>query len=211
MYRVRIRLYAELNDALPAAARQTWLERAFTPGERVGDLLRALQVPLEEVDLVLLDGISAALTDPIPDGARLSAFPVFERFDISPLARLRERPLRAPRFAAEPELARLAAALRLLGFDARAAAPGTAPLGGEILVTRDPAWLGRIDSARAVLVRESRAARQARELLQALQLEDLAHRVRRCPRCGEVAPLGPCAGCGRRARGSSLARRIGRL
>jgi hypothetical protein len=210
MYRVRIRLYAELNDHLPAAARQTWLERTFAPGERVGDLLRALQVPSEEVDLVLLNGISAALTDPVPDGARLSAFPVFERLDIRPLARLPDRPLRAPRFAAERELARLATALRLLGFEARAAAPGTAVLAGEILVTRDPALPERMEAARAVVVRESRAVRQARELLQALQLENLAHRVRRCPRCGQVEPIGRCAGCGRRARGSSLVRRIGR-
>lgn len=208
MNRASIRLYAELNDHLPRELRQTWLERELAAGASVGDLLRDVGVPAGEVDLVLLDGAPASLADPVRGGARVSAYPVFERFDIGPLTRVRERPLRAPRFAADLELGRLAVALRLLGFEARLAPPrGSADPGdgGEILLTLDPAAPSGREAARAVVVRERRAARQAREVLQALQLERAAGRLRRCPRCGAEAPLARCSGCGRAARGRSLA------
>src|SRR5438876_798851 len=51
------------------------------------------------------------------DGARVSVYPVFESIDISPLLRLRPKPLRDPRFVLDTHLGRLAVYLRMLGFD----------------------------------------------------------------------------------------------
>ncbi len=211
MNRATVRLYAELNDPLPRGARQKWLERDFPPGACLGDLLCDLGVPLGEVDLVLVDGRPASLADPVPDGARVSAYPVFERFDIGAVTRVRERPLRAPRFAAAPDLWRLALALRLLGFEARTAPADGTPApgpGGEIWLTCDPAAPARLDAARAIVMAERRAARQAREVVRSLQLERVAGLARLCPRCGAVETGPRCSGCGRAARGSCLASRV---
>jgi hypothetical protein len=200
-----IRLYAELNDHLPPSDRQVWLRRELADGARVSDLLRALGVPPSEVDLVLVDGHSASLADPVPGGARVSVYPVFERFDVGSVARVRGHPLRAPRFAIDSGLARLGLALRALGFETFAFPSDESmhPSGGStpILLTLDPALPARLGASHAVVLRERRAARQAREVIGALQLQRLAERQKRCLRCGAVLIALRCGGCGRFARG----------
>ena len=47
----------------------------------------------------------------------MSVYPVFEALDVTPILRLRPRPLREPRFVLDVHLGRLARLLRLLGFD----------------------------------------------------------------------------------------------
>lgn len=63
----------------------------------VGELIAALGVPLEEVDLLLIDGLSQEFEYCLKGGERVAVYPVFERFDISPMVRLPGRPL-DPRF-----------------------------------------------------------------------------------------------------------------
>ena len=48
----------------------------------------------------------------------MAVYPTFERFDITPLNRLRARPLREPRFVLDVHLGKLARYVRMLGFDA---------------------------------------------------------------------------------------------
>jgi hypothetical protein len=74
-------------------------------------------VPHTEVDLILVDGTSVRFSHKLRGGERVAVYPVFERLDISPLARLRPAPLRTPRFVADVHLGTLARHLRLLGFD----------------------------------------------------------------------------------------------
>ena len=51
------------------------------------------------------------------DGDRVSVYPKFEAFDITPLLRVRQRPLRETRFVADAHLGGLARLLRMAGFD----------------------------------------------------------------------------------------------
>ena len=47
----------------------------------------------------------------------MAVYPAFEAFDITPLLRVRERPLRDTRFVADVHLGALAHLLRMMGFD----------------------------------------------------------------------------------------------
>jgi len=51
-------------------------------------------------------------------GDRIAVYPKFESFDITPELRVRPEPLRDPKFVLDVHLGKLAAYLRLLGFDA---------------------------------------------------------------------------------------------
>lgn len=88
------RFYAELNDFLPVERRGRPIERAFSGSPAVRDVVEALGVPHTEVDLVLVNGENVGFEHHLDDGDRVSVYPVFEVLDITPLNRLRPRPLR---------------------------------------------------------------------------------------------------------------------
>lgn len=111
------RFYEELNDFLPAARRKRSFEFTFRGTPTVKDSIEAVGVPHTEVDLVLVDGRSVGFDHRLAGGERVAVYPQFERLDITPLTRLRPRPLRVTRFMLDVHLGTLARYLRLLGFD----------------------------------------------------------------------------------------------
>lgn len=90
---VECRFYEELNDHLPPRLRKRSFSVDLVRELKVGELILALGVPLEEVDLLLVDGVSCDFHRCLQGGERVAVYPVFERFDITPLARLAGRPL----------------------------------------------------------------------------------------------------------------------
>ena len=112
------RFYEELNDFLRPELRKRTFSHGFNGTPAVKDVIEAIGVPHAEVDLVLIDGESVDFARRLRDGDRVAVYPVFERFDIAPLTRLRPRPLRRTRFVLDVHLGTLARYLRLLGFDA---------------------------------------------------------------------------------------------
>jgi hypothetical protein len=117
MKQADVRSYAELNDFVPPERRDRARPYAFEVGGSVKDMIEALGVPHTEVDFILVNGESEDFSYRVRNGDRISVYPVFEAIDISPLVRLRPQPLREPRFVADTHLGRLAAYLRMLGFD----------------------------------------------------------------------------------------------
>lgn len=87
------RFYEELNDHLPPSRRKRTFSVAFTGRPEVGALIASLGVPPAEVDLLLVDGASCGFECRLAGGERVAVYPIFERFDISPLTRLPGRPL----------------------------------------------------------------------------------------------------------------------
>jgi hypothetical protein len=87
------RFYAELNDfaAGPSTVEHVY---AITGEPTLGDALAALGVPTPAVELVLVNGESAALDHRLRAGDRVSVYPMFESFDVRSLLRLRAEPLR---------------------------------------------------------------------------------------------------------------------
>jgi len=114
---VQFRFYEELNDHLPIARRKCGFAHAFDGAPAIKDVIEALGVPHTEIDLILVDGKSVRFSHRLRGGERVAVYPMFERFDIRTLHRLRPKPLRRTRFVADVHLGKLARSLRLLGFD----------------------------------------------------------------------------------------------
>jgi uncharacterized protein with PIN domain len=156
-------------------------------------VIESLGVPHGEVDLILVNGESVDFSALLPDGARVSVYPVFEAIDIGPIARVRPEPLRETRFVLDVHLGRLAAYLRLLGFDASWRNDyGDAILvqlsGAErrILLTRDRELLKRSSVTHGYWIRETQPSKQLVEVVRRFDLFRSAAPFRRCLRCNHL-------------------------
>ena len=112
-----VRFYEELNDFLRKSRRKTRFTRIYRHNTSLKDCIESCGVPHTEVDLILVNGVSADFDQLINSGDDISVYPVFESLDISGVTRLMGRPLRDLRFVADVHLGALAKKLRLLGFD----------------------------------------------------------------------------------------------
>jgi uncharacterized protein with PIN domain len=201
------RFYEELNDYLPAEQRKRTITRAIAGTPSVKDAIESLGVPHTEIDLILVDGRSVRFDRRLHGGERVAVYPEFERFDLSPLHRLRPKPLRRPRFVADVHLGTLARFLRLLGFDTRYSnglddAELAAITAGEkrILLTRDVGLLKRKAVVRGQWLRSRDPEEQVAEIIEALHLQRAFRPFTRCMTCngglvaiarGDVADLVP--------------------
>ena len=94
MPKVTFRFYEELNDYLPEKIRKKEFTYPFEKPTPVRELIESLGIPTEEVDLILINGISVDFSYVVNDKDRVSVYPIFETFDISGVTRVREKPLR---------------------------------------------------------------------------------------------------------------------
>jgi hypothetical protein len=188
--RATIRCYAELNDFLARERRQVAFEHAWVGRVSVKDLLEGLGVPHGEVDLLLVNGESSGFDHLVEDGDRVAAYPVFESFDIASETKVRPEPLRQTRFVLDVHLGRLAAFLRLAGFDAlyrrdyadeELAAISAASK--RILLSRDQALLKRRIVTHGYYVRSTEPARQLAEVVRRFDLRRAARPFTRCTVC----------------------------
>lgn len=193
MQRAWLRFYAELNDFLPPERRGRPVEYSFYVSPSVKDAIESFGVPHTEVDLVLVNGSSVDFTHPLKDGDRVSVYPVFESIDISPVLKVRPKPLREPRFAADTHLGRLAAYLRLLGFDTfyrrDASDAELARICREehrILLTRDRGLLKRGAVTHGCYIRQTDPRHQLREVIERFDLAGAAAPFSRCLRCNAL-------------------------
>jgi uncharacterized protein with PIN domain len=111
------RFYEELNDFLPQEQRKQTLPYRFNGNPGIKDPIEVLGIPHAEVDLIIVNGLSVGFDYKLQEGDRVAVYPVFEGMDISPIVRLREKPLRKIAFIVDVNLGKLARLLRLLGFD----------------------------------------------------------------------------------------------
>ena len=186
----RFRFYAELNDFLPGGAGGAEVVRSFQGSPSVKDQVEACGVPHTEVDVILVNGESVGFDHRLKDGDRVSVYPVFEALDVTPLVRLRPRPLRELRFVLDVHLGTLARRLRLLGFDAawsRDAADealvAVSLAERRVLLTRDRGILKRKELTHAAAVHATEPRRQLREAVERFDLARLAAPFTRCLGC----------------------------
>jgi len=116
-YTAEFRFYEELNDFLSSEQRKRTLHYRFNGKPGIKDPIEVFGVPHTEVELIIVNGQSVGFNYQLQTGDRVAVYPVFESLDISPLLRLREKPLRNPRFIIDANLGKLAKFMRLLGFD----------------------------------------------------------------------------------------------
>lgn len=190
MKRACFRFYAELNDFLPPAKRQKRFTHSFDGRVSIKDMIESLGVPHTEVDLILVNGGSVDFDYLVQHGDRISVYPVFETIDIAPLVRVRPQPLREPCFVLDTHLGKLAAYLRMLGFDTRYRndflddeLARISSEEGRILLTRDRGLLKRGVVSHGYCVRESNPRQQLVEVLRRFDLVESITPFRRCIRC----------------------------
>ena len=194
MAQVQLRFYEELNDFLSPARRKITFIHELTRRTSVKDLIESFGVPHTEVEVILANGRSVDFSYIVQADDRISVYPVFESLDISPLIRLRDKPLRDPRFVIDANLGQLARYLRLLGFDVLyrnnfvdAEVAQIASQEQRIVLTRDRALLQHKIITHGYFVRAVKPREQVREILTRLDLYGTLRPFTRCLRCnGEL-------------------------
>lgn len=173
----RLRFYEELNDFLAPARRKRGFDYAFARAATVGNAIEAVGVPHTEVKRILVDGRPVDCSYRLRDGDGVSVYPVFEAFDVAPLVRVRDRPLRNTRFVADAHLGGLARLLRMAGFDtlhdsayADEAIRRIAAAEARVILTRDRALLKCRDLTHGCYVRALKPPAQSAEVVDRLQL-----------------------------------------
>jgi uncharacterized protein with PIN domain len=187
------RFYEELNDFLPEDRRKRDFAVEIDRARSVKDAIESCGVPHPEVDLILVDGHSVGFDHLIRGGERVAVYPMFEALDISPVTRLRPRPLRDPRFVADGHLRSLARHLRMAGFDVLwdngwddDAIVSISVVQKRTILTRDKGMLRRGEVDRGYFVRATRTEAQLHEVVHALQLEGLVAPFTRCRECNAL-------------------------
>jgi len=191
--RASFRFYAELNDHLPPEQQYKTQEKAFYTRGNVKDMIESFGVPHTEIDLIVANGKSVGFSYLVQNGDRIAVYPMFESFDVAAEQRLRPQPLRNPRFVLDVHLGKLAAHLRMLGFDA---AYGRSLADAElvhisatehrILLTRDRGLLKHGAVTHGYWVRETNSRRQIAEIMHRFQLAGAIRPFTRCMACNGV-------------------------
>jgi len=193
MKNAEFRFYEELNDFLPEEKRKVHFPWTFLGRASVKFAIEAMGVPHTEVDLILVNGRSVDFTYNMQDGDSVSVYPVFERLDTSPVIRLREEPLRDPKFITDAHLGKLTKYLRLCGFDT---AFGNSLMDSEIIeiagnekrtiLTRDKDLLKSRRVTRGYWVREQFPREQIREIIHRFDLRKKIRAFTRCMECNHL-------------------------
>ncbi len=191
---INIRFYEELNDFLPDDQRKTDFNLELKKSRSVKDLIESIGVPHTEIDLIIVNGESVDFNYLVQDGDRISVYPVFESLDISPLksslSHCQPKPLRNPRFVLDVHLGRLAAYLRMLGFDTLYRNdyddPTLADISADehrILLTCDRRLLMRKQITHGYFVRARQPHQQILEVLSRFDLYNNQRPFTRCMHC----------------------------
>jgi hypothetical protein len=117
MEKVIFRFYEEINDFLPVKDKKRDIIVTIQDKVSVREIIRRFGVPLDEVDLILVNGESVDPAYLLDNDDRVSVYPVFESFDIGSISRVRSTPLRKTAFLLPANLKSLAEALKNRGHD----------------------------------------------------------------------------------------------
>jgi uncharacterized protein with PIN domain/sulfur carrier protein ThiS len=197
MHAVSIRFYEELNDFLDPEKRKKEYQVPFMIKRTVKDLIEGEGVPHVEVDLILVNSEPVGFDHHVREGDRISVYPEFELIDISPVNRLRPKPLRQTRFIVDANLGRLSRYLRMLGFDTRFDMNlhdediiRIATEEKRIILTRDLGILKNSRVNRGYFIRSQQPDLQLREVIGKFDLKGKFKPFSRCIACnGEILPI----------------------
>jgi uncharacterized protein with PIN domain len=156
-------------------------------------MIESFGVPHAEVELILVNGESADFSRMVGNGDRVAVYPMFESVDIASELRVRPQPLRETKFVLDVHLGRLAAYLRMLGFDTAYRNCASDPdlvrqSAGEnrIMLTRDRGLLMHGAITHGYWLRETDSRRQAAEILRRFDLLGSIRPFTRCMACNQL-------------------------
>lgn len=184
------RFYEELNDFLPPEQRKRALPYRFNGHPGVKDPIEVFGVPHTEVDLIVVNGMSVGFNYQLQNADRVAVYPMFEGIDISPIVKLRDKPLRQTAFVVDVNLGKLARLLRLLGFDTLFANSYSdqdiaviSVAQKRIILTRDRRLLYAKSITHGYWVRSVVPERQLAEVIDRFDLFSQIMPFQRCTRC----------------------------
>ena len=192
MQKAHFRFYAALNDLLPLQRRGRSFSHDFAAPASVKDAIEAFGVPHTEVDLILANGEPAAFSHPLRDGDTISVYPLFRSLNPGPLAYL-QRSKGEIHFVLDTHLGKLAAHLRMLGFDSLyrndcedEELAYISSSQQRTLLSRDRGLLKRSVVTHGYLVRETQPDQQLIEVVSRYNLSRLIAPFRRCLHCNAL-------------------------
>lgn len=185
--------YGELNDFLPPSQRQQTNAYRFSGHPGIKDPIEVFGVPHTEVELIIVNGQSVGFDYQLQNDDRVAVYPVFERPDISPEIKLREKPLSNPRFIMDVNLGKLAKHMRLMGFDSLyrndysdAEVTTIAVNEQRIVLTRDRRLLYAKQIVHGYWVRAVKVISQVDEVLRRFDLYNAIQPFARCLVCNGI-------------------------
>ena len=190
MAAVSLRFFEQLNDFLPYARRERTTTLRLDGNPSVKDLVESVGVPHTEIDVIVANGVSVDFAYSVQENDSIEVFPLAAETTISPVIHLIPRPPRQPRFILDVHLGRLAAYLRMLGFDTWYENACDDPVLAQrsrdenrILLTRDVGLLKRSAVTHGYFVRQTQPERQVEEVVRRYALAPQAAPFSRCLRC----------------------------
>lgn len=191
MGEARFHFHGVLNDLLPAEKRDTAFIHSFQMKASIKDTIEAFGVPHTEIDLLAVAGRFVDFQYIVKDGDAIDVYPPFTKIEASADVRLWSRPVQT-RFLLDIHLGRLAAYLRMLGFDTLyrndyhdEELAAIADREARILLTRDVGLLKRNLVKYGYWVRATDPEKQLVEVLGRYGPSELEGRFQRCLRCNE--------------------------
>lgn len=201
---INLYFHDELNDFLPVHLRFLEFKHELKNNRSAKDLIESLGVPHTEVDLIIVNGTSVDFEYGVQGGDRIEVYPPLNQAQLEQLA-LKASPeptlqhcqpeaLPNPRFVADVHLGRLAAYLRLLGFDTLyrndyedALLADISADEQRILLTCDRQLLMRKQIVYGYFVRSRQPQQQLLEILSRFDLHSRLKPFTRCMHCnGEL-------------------------
>jgi uncharacterized protein with PIN domain len=194
MSQVYFRFYAQLNFFLPQQRRQITFTHQVEEHSSIKDAIEALGVPHTEIQLILVNSEPVTFTYRVQPEDRISVYPPFRSIDILPLMdHLLGVSSAEIRFVLDVHLGRLAAYLRMLGFDtlyrndyADEQLAQISSAEDRIVLTRDLGVLKRKLVKQGYYVRETNPERQLAEVLRHFNLIGVKQPFRRCLQCNNL-------------------------
>lgn len=201
MTRTWFRFFAQLNDFLPENQRQRTFAYNVPGNPSIKDAIEAIGVPHTEVALIHINHQPRGFEAPISDGDQVIVYPPFSHLlpdqPTNPYAVYPPEPIG---FIADVHLGKLAARLRMLGFDTAYGQESDRVLASRsrserrILLTRDVGLLKRGQVQYGYYIRSTNPGQQIVDVMQRFQLRDRIQPFQRCSRCnGMIEPVSKSA------------------
>ncbi|MFN2203626.1 MAG: Mut7-C RNAse domain-containing protein [Caldilineaceae bacterium] len=193
----RFRFYGNLNDFLPVEQRGQWIDYELDGTVAVKHPIESLGVPHPEVESIIVNGVFVGFGHHLARGEQIRVLPLSAAPQLPERLRLRPPLNRPPHFVVDTHLGRLAAYLRMLGFDTiyrndfdDADLARIAHDQERVLLTRDRGLLKRKKVIYGFCVRHTDPRAQLVEVLRRYELESDAQPWRRCTHCnGLLVPV----------------------
>jgi uncharacterized protein with PIN domain len=180
----------ELNFFLPRRRKFTTIMHAFDWRGSIKDMIESLGVPHAEIELIVVNKESVGFSYIVQPSDEIHVYPRYDDVDMAHKVRLRAPMACRPSFILDQHLGRLAAYLRMMGFDTLyrndyhdEELAQISHSEERILLTRDTGLLKRSLVIYAYYVRATHPQRQLSEVMNRFRLSETVLPFHYCMKC----------------------------